>query len=200
VIPIHLNPNWTLITRTILPLIWQPSLQPKHTVPFGSGPTTFSAFLAPANPTNGWLWGLGPVFQVPTASDPTLGSSVWGGGITGVLVYMKGPWVAGVLSNNVWSMGGRSGARGTRYNAFLTQYFVNYNFGEGWYVGSAPIITANWEASHDKWTLPFGAQVGRVIKIGGKLPVNLSLGAYYNALRPEFGATWQLRSQITIIF
>jgi hypothetical protein len=42
--------------------------------------------------------------------------------------------------------------------------------------------------------------VGRVIKIGGKLPVNFLLGAYYNALRPEFGSTWQLRTQATLIF
>jgi hypothetical protein len=56
VIPIHITEDWTIITRTILPLIWQPSLQPATTVPFGSGPTTFSAFLAPANPVNGWLW------------------------------------------------------------------------------------------------------------------------------------------------
>ena len=153
------------------------------------------------NPVNGWLWGVGPVIQIPTISDKSLGSNVWGGGPTGVLVYMKGPWVAGVLANNVWSFGGTSGLGGTRYNTFLTQPFVNYNFGEGWYVGSAPIITANWLTAGDKaWTLPIGAQVGRVMKIGGKLPVNFLIGAYYNALRPQFGSTWQLRTQVTLIF
>ena len=174
VIPIHINEDWNVITRTILPLIWQPSLQPAQTVPFGTGPTTFSAFLSPSNPINGWLWGVGPVVQIPTISSKSLGSNVWGGGPTGVLVYMKGPWVAGVLANNVWSFGGTSGLGGTRYNMFLTQPFVNYNFGEGWYVGTAPIITANWLTAGNKaWTLPVGAQVGRVMKIGGKLPVNL---------------------------
>jgi hypothetical protein len=200
VIPIHLNEDWNVITRTILPLIWQPSIQPGQTVPFGTGPTTVSAFLSPSKPTNGWLWGVGPVVQVPTASDPTLGSSVWGGGPTGVLVYMKGPWVAGVLANNVWSFGGSSGRGGTRYNTFLVQPFVNYNLADGWYVGTSPIITANWLTTGDKaWTLPIGANVGRVVKIG-KLPVNFLLGAYYNALRPEFGANWQLRAQVTFIF
>jgi hypothetical protein len=53
VIPIHVNEDWNVVTRTILPLIWQPSLEPAHTVPFGTGPTTFSAFLSPKNPTNG---------------------------------------------------------------------------------------------------------------------------------------------------
>ena len=67
VIPIHINEDWNIITRTILPLIWQPSTAPAHTVPFGTGPTTFSAFLSPKNPTNGWLWGVGPVD--PDADD-----------------------------------------------------------------------------------------------------------------------------------
>ena len=200
VIPVHINSDWNVIVRAILPLIWQPSLEPAHTVPFGTGPTTFSAFLSPANPSNGWLWGAGPVVQIPTISSATLGSSVWGGGPTGVLVYMKGPIVAGALANNVWSFGGTSGPAGTRYNNFLVQPFFNYNFGEGWYVGTSPIITANWLTSgNNAWTLPIGGNVGRVIKIG-KLPVNLSAGAYGNVLRPQFGATWQLRTQITFIF
>ena len=201
VIPIHVNEDWNVITRTILPLIWQPSLQPAQTVPFGTGPTTFSAFLSPSKPVNGWLWAVGPVIQIPTISDRSLGSNVWGAGPTAALVYMKGPWVTGALANNVWSLGGTQGAGGNRYNTFLVQPFANYNFGEGWYAGTAPIITANWLTAGNKaWTLPVGAQVGRVVKIGGKLPVNFLLGAYYNALRPEFGSTWQLRSQVTLIF
>ena len=80
VIPIHINEDWNVITRTILPLIWQPSLQPGQTVPFGTGPTTFSAFLSPKNTTNGWLWGVGPVIQIPRsatrASAPTFGAAV----------------------------------------------------------------------------------------------------------------------------
>jgi hypothetical protein len=80
------------------------------------------------------------------------------------------------------------------------QPFVNYNFGGGWAVGSVPLITANWLAGSKKWTLPIGVQVSRLIKIGGKLPVNLLVGAYYNALRPQFGATWQLRTQIAVVF
>jgi hypothetical protein len=200
VIPIHVNSDWTVILRAILPLIWQPSLEPTHTVPFGTGATTLSAFVSPANPSNGWLWGAGPVVQLPTISSKTLGSNVWGGGPTGVLVYMKGPIVAGALANNVWSFGGTSGLAGTRYNNFLMQPFFNYNFGGGWYAGTSPIITANWLTSgNNAWTLPIGANVGRVIKIG-KLPVNLSAGAYGNVLRPQYGATWQLRTQITFIF
>jgi len=201
IIPIQVNENWNIITRTILPLIWEPSQRPAHTVPFGTGPTTFSAFLSPSRANNGWLWGIGPIVQLPTISNATLGSNVWGAGPTGAVVYLQGPWVAGVLVNDVWSLGGTTGHGGTHYNNFLTQIFVNYNFSGGWYVGSEPIITARWPATANKaWTLPVGAEVGRVMIVKGKLPINLQFGAYYNTIRPESGSAWQLRTEVTFIF
>src|SRR6516225_7123060 len=69
VIPIHINQDWNVITRTILPLVWSPSLQPAQSVPFGLAPTTFSAFLSPKNPDNGWVWGVGPIAQLPTITS-----------------------------------------------------------------------------------------------------------------------------------
>ncbi|MDI9849898.1 hypothetical protein QM467_17790 [Rhodoblastus sp. 17X3] len=41
--------------------------------------------------------------------------------------------------------------------------------------------------------------MGRLIKIG-KQPVNLMVGAYYNVIRPELGADWQLRTQVIFVF
>jgi hypothetical protein len=49
VISNHVADDWNVITRTILPLIWQPSLRPGDTAPFGTGPTTFSASCPRAN-------------------------------------------------------------------------------------------------------------------------------------------------------
>lgn len=200
VIPFHLNDDWNLITRTILPLIWSPSNAPGRSVPFGLGPTTFTAFLSPRVPTNGWLWGAGPIAQLPSATDPSLGSSVWGLGPAAVIVKTAGPIVAGVLVNNVFSLGGTSGIAGSRYSLLTINPFFNYNFNGGWFVGSVPIITANWDAPGAKWTVPVGLQGGRLVKLGGKLPVNMLLGAYYNPIRPAYGATWQLRAQVAFIF
>ena len=57
VIPIHLNEDWNLITRTIVPLVWSPSLQPAQSVPFGLAPIAFSAFLSPRGPVGGGING-----------------------------------------------------------------------------------------------------------------------------------------------
>jgi hypothetical protein len=68
-------------------------------------------------------------------------------------------------------------------------------------VGGVPVLTANrLTTGSNAWTLPVGAQVGRVVKIGGKLAANFAVGADYNAVRPQFAPTWQVRTQITFVF
>jgi hypothetical protein len=147
VVPYHLNAEWNLITRTIVPLVWSPSFQPAQSTPFGLGPTSFSAFFSPKNPVDGWIWGAGPVAQLPTITSKTLGSDVWGLGPAVVVVKLAGPTVAGTVVNNVFSLGGTSGRSGTSYSVFTVNPFLNYNFGGGWFIGSAPIITADWRSS-----------------------------------------------------
>jgi hypothetical protein len=200
VIPIHVSEDWNVITRMILPLVWSPTFQPAESVPFGTGPTAFSMFLSPANDVDGWVWGVGPSALLPTSSNRTLGSNVWGMGPAFVVVKTAGPVVAGALLSDVFSLGGTSGRGGTKYDVFAANPFFNYNFGGGWFVGTEPTITSVRTAAGERWTLPVGAEIGRVVKIGGRLPVALLLGAYYNAVRPQFGATWQLRTEIAIIF
>lgn len=201
VVPIHVSEDWNVITRTVLPFVWSPSSQPAASAPpFGVAPTSFTAFLSPKNPVNGWIWGVGPVTQLPTISNKALGSNVWGLGPSLAVVKLAGPIVAGVLINNVFSLGGTKGRGGTRYNTFLLEPFFNYNFGHGLFVGTVPIITANWDMGGEKWTLPVGVQAGQVIKLWGKLPIKLQIGAYYNALRPTGAGTWQLLTQATLVF
>jgi hypothetical protein len=201
VIPIHVTPDWNIITRTIVPLTWSPSYQPAADVPpFGLSVTSFSAFLSPTKPIDDWVWGVGTIIGIPTSTNKTLGSNLWGAGPAAVLVRAKHPWVYGVLVNDLISFGGTSGPAGNQYNLMTINPFANYNFGKGWFVGSSSIMTADWATGGEKWTIPVGAQFGRLIKLGGKLPVNLLVGAYYNALRPQGVGTWQLRTQITIVF
>jgi hypothetical protein len=197
VIPISLSSNWNLITRWITPIINQPSPAPGIRSAFGIGDLNPSFFLSPAN-TNKLTWGIGPTFSFPTATDPMLGNGMWCVGPSVVALIKTGPWIAGALANNLWSFAGWGNKN---VNAMLVQPFVNYNF-KHWYISASPIITADWNASHDNmWTVPVGGGVGKIIKLGGKLPLNISLAAYYNAVTPkDFGANWQLRFQLQFLF
>ncbi len=195
--PISISERWNLITRTILPVISQPDvLTGGEGRVSGLGDTTFTGFFSPKDP-GAVIWGAGPVFLLPTATDDALGSDKWGAGASMVFLSMPGNWVIGSLFSNVWSTGG-SGEKDI--NLFTWQYFVNYNLADGWYLSSAPIITANWKAdSDDTWTVPFGGGIGKIFKIGS-LPVNGQISAYYNAVKPDYGADWQLRVQLQFLF
>jgi hypothetical protein len=200
VIPFSVNEDWNVITRTIMPLIWQPGFVAGQDTEFGLGDIQFTAFLSPAKPSAGGLiWGAGAIAQLPTNTDDRLGNDRWGLGPTAVVLHLgKGdPWVYGALVNNVWSVGGGDSPT---YNNFLLQPFVNYNFAGGFYLTSAPIITADWEAdSGDRWTVPLGGGVGKIFHLG-RLPVNTQLSAYYNIVTPDNGADWQLRAQVQLMF
>jgi hypothetical protein len=201
VIPIDINKDWNIITRTIIPLIWQPEFLPGQGSTFGLGDIQLSAFLSPAEPgPGGLIWGAGAILQMPTNTDDVLGNKNWGLGPTAVVLKLEkgNPWVYGVLVNNVWSLS--SDKQGGRYNNFLLQPFLNYNFPGGLYLTTSPIVTANWEAaSSQRWTVPLGGGIGKIFHLG-KLPVNTQLGAYYNVVHPDDGASWQLRVQVQFMF
>ena len=198
VIPISVNKDWNIITRTILPVVSMPSLAVGEDRTNGLGDTTFTAFLSPAQP-DGLIWGAGPVFQLPTDTND-LGNKNWGMGASAVVLKLeKGdPWVYGVLVNNVWSLS--SSKRGGAYSNGIIQPFINYNFPEGFYLTSAPIATVDWKAdSSQQWTVPLGGGVGKIFHLG-KLPVNTQISAYYNVVHPDDGANWQVRSQVQLMF
>jgi len=194
VIPLDINDEWNLITRTIFPIVSEPSSVPGQDRQTGIGDTTFTGFLSPKEPAFGSLiWGAGPIFNIPTASDDRLGADLWGMGISAVGLTIQGPIVAGAIVSNTWSLEGED------FSRFLLQYFVNYNLSDGWYIVSSPIMTADWEADHDAWTIPVGGGFGKIHRFG-KLPVNLSVQAFYNAEKTKFGGDWSTRLQVQLLF
>jgi hypothetical protein len=199
VIPVEITPDWNIITRTIVPVINQPALSATDDRRNGFGDIAFTAFLSPAKPGQ-WIWGAGPIVQLPTNSSAELGNKNWGLGPSAVVLHLeKGdPWVYGVLVNNVWSLS--SSKQGGSYNNGLIQPFVNYNFAGGFYLTSAPIATVDWKAdSSQQWTVPLGGGIGKIFHLG-KLPVNTQLSGYYNVVHPDNGANWQLRVQVQLMF
>ncbi len=214
VIPIKITEDWNLITRVVMPIINQPNLSPSFgglvpsTTGTGFGDFNPTFFFSPAK-SGQLIWGLGPTFTLPTATDRNLGAGKWSMGPAGVALTMQGPWVFGVLINNQWSVGGWGDKP---VNALLMQPFVNYNLPNGWYLTSSPILTADWKADRagDVWTVPVGGGFGKLFRLGdilplegsalAKLPINTQIGAYGNVAKPEFGPEWQLRFQIQFLF
>ena len=201
VIPVDLGEDWLLITRTILPIVSNPSFRPGQDRETGLGDTLFTAFLSPKQRSlwisGSVLWGVGPAILLPTATDNQLGPGELGAGPSAVFLAMPNPWVIGSLFSQVWSFTGDNDV-----DLFTWQYFVNYNLSRGWYLTTSPIITANWEnSSDDTWTVPFGGGFGRVFRLGALPPMNSSLQAFYNVEDPSnVGPEWSIRFQLQLLF
>jgi hypothetical protein len=219
VIPIKVSKGWNLIVRWIVPLIWQPApgtqnlevfgieentpaflaaqAAEKQVGVFGFGDMQPTFFLSPAKPGR-LIWGVGPIFVLPTATSDVLGQGKLSIGPSVVGLVQPGHWTIGALINDVWSVAGSGGRADV--NQMLLQYFVNYNLKKGWYLTTSPIVTANWQATNgNQWVVPLGGGVGRIMKLGFQ-PVNITAQFYGNAVHPSGGSPWGMRLQIAFLF
>jgi opacity protein-like surface antigen len=196
VVPLHISADWNMVARTIVPVISQPNPIFDSSTN-GIGDITEELFFSPLH-SGALIWGAGPVFTVPSATDPILGTGRVLLGPTVVLLTTPGHWVIGVLANNQWSVGGDP--LRPAVNEFLAQPFVNYNMAHGWFLTTSPVITANWLAAPgQQWIVPIGGGIGRVFKIGDQ-PVSAFISGYYNAIRPDGAPNWQLRTELSLLF
>lgn len=198
VIPVHAGP-FNIINRVIFPLRYQPDIAEPKGGTFGTGDTTYTAFLTPTKPGK-LIWGAGPVVLLPTASDDRLGGGKWGLGPSVVALTMRGPWVIGTIVSQLWSVAGD--ADRADFSNFLLQYFINYNLADGWFLTTGPIITANWKAdAGNKWVVPFGGGFGRVFRVGDQA-MNFNSQVFYNAVRPDTApsANLEWRIQFSLLF
>ena len=206
VVPFELTPDWNVITRTIVPIIYVPdTVAGLDILPtglgadteFGLGDINFSAYFTPAKPGN-VIWGIGPSITLPTATDGLLGSEKFSAGPAVVVLAQPKPWTIGMLARQLWSFAGDDGRADV--NQLLLQPFVNYNLDDGWYLASSPVITSNWNAAAgERWTVPVGGGFGKLFTIG-KLPVNAQFQGFYNVESPTLGPDWSLRLQVQFLF
>ena len=200
VIPIGISQDWNLLVRWIMPIVYQPvpnAPGTPETGEYGLGDMVPTFFISPKKPGK-LIWGVGPVIQLPTATNTFLGQGKLGLGPSIVLLTQPGHWTLGLLANNIWSVAG-SGSR-VDVNQFLLQYFINYNLKKGWFITWQPTLTANWKAtSGNVWTVPFGGGLGRIMKLGNQ-PVSLTAQFYGNAVYPVGTPSWTMRLQIAFLF
>jgi hypothetical protein len=80
VIPAQISENWNMITRVIGAFVYQPDVSPadpinsqRHQGTFGFADLNPSLFFSPVH-SGKIIWGAGPVFVIPTATDDVLGT------------------------------------------------------------------------------------------------------------------------------
>ncbi len=196
VIPISLSEHWNVISRTILPIIDQSDVFAADDSQSGIGDITQSLFFSPKQPTSrGWIWGAGPAFLIPTASDDLLGTEKWGIGPTAVVLKQEGALTYGGLVNHIESVAGEDD-RADVSSTFL-QPFIAQSLGKG------ATFTLNSESSYDweaeQWTVPINVVYTQVLPIGKQI-VSIGAGARYYVEAPDDGPEWGLRLVFTLLF
>ena len=196
VIPISLNDDWNVISRTIVPIVSQTSVQPGSSQS-GLGDITQSLFFSPKAPTsNGIIWGVGPVLLLPTGSEPQLSARKWGGGPTFVVLKQSQGWTYGLLANHIWGVGGTSYR--SNVSASFVQPFLSFTTPDAWTYGLNAESSYNWKTS--QWTVPVNVTVAKLVRFGTQ-PVSLGAGVRYWAKSPEGGPqNFALRLSMTFLF
>ena len=194
VIPFSLSKDWNLITRTILPVIYQESRFAGDDSHSGLGDVLQSFFLSRKEPVGGWILGGGPALLYPTATDSVLGAGKWGAGPTIVALRQEHGFTYGVLANHIWSYAGWGD---NDVNATFLQPFFSYS------TKTYTTFTVNTETTYDwtghQWTVPVNFMLNQMLKVG-KQPISLQLGYRYYAEGPSGGPEWGLRFAVTFLF
>lgn len=187
--------RWKLIHLDVITLADAPGGTPAFPgepgVPHSAGVSDLlhSSFFTPIG-TGDFIWGIGAMASLPTATDESLGSGKWAAGPAFRLVYRTELWNFGVLGGQRWSFAG-SGNR-SDVNQLLMRGAIRRQLPNDWHFVSAPIIIANWDAAGEKWLVPVGGGLGRRFTIG-KYPWAWSVQGYYNAIKPDAAPDWVVR-------
>ena len=196
IIPFSLGTNWVLLSRTILPITYAEASAPGKHDEFGLEDTSLSLFLSPRHFRPGGLyWGVGPAFELPTATDDSLGDGQWGAGPTFAVSKQQGGWTGYILARHTWSFAGDRD-RPMASETFL-QPSLSYTFNTLTTVGLVSEAKFNWQAR--QWTVPLNLTVSQLVKLG-KLPLKLTLGGRLYPERPAGGPDWGLRFGVTLLF
>jgi len=142
---------------------------------------------------NGFLWSVGLSAMFPTATQDGLGTDLWTLGPGFQLGMVSEKAILGMFVNHQWDIAGDGRSNPDRPyllgspgsgGASLTaiQLFGVYLPGNGWSLGTAPIMTFNHETSD--WMIPLHFTVSKTVTINDR-PWEFSLDLNYYLERPD---------------
>jgi len=186
-----------LITRTTVPYAWtQKDGKGDHHNGFGD--IASLGFFNIKLPTKKEILGVGWALGIPSASSDYTGSGKWSAGPSAVYMNLKTKgfqW--GLLT---WYLGSFAGSsRRNHVSEVYIQPIITKHFAKGWYM-SSPDDPGTYNGASKKWTWPIGAAVGRVFKLGGKLPVKAFGESYYSPGDDGPSKRWTIKLGLTLLF
>jgi hypothetical protein len=141
---------------------------------------------------SGFLWAVGAVGTLPTATDSRFAGKQLRLGPEVLLAKFEKWGLYGILPSHQWDVTGWGNGY---FSASQMQVLLTFLPGGGWSVGTTPIMNYDWK-THD-WTIPLNLTVGRTVRLG-KMPVKLQLEVNYYVEKPDaFGPEWMIGFNVT---
>ncbi len=215
ILPIGLTKDWNLVTRPIIPIVSAPKFD-IDTRAFGDCPgnclserpasrpissdretaladSVLWSMLSPAEPPklpdgSSFVWGIGPSFRFPTATEDQFGSEKWSVGPSNILLRLPPPggrWTLGLFHHHHFSFAGEGDRQNVRESEFQPIYWYKLTDDGSWNVGGYPMIHVNWQAnSGNRLTLPLEIGISRTLFLG-PMPVRFIGSFNYSVVRPD---------------
>jgi len=200
--------QWKMITRPIIPIIFaqqDPTCSTtgcnefKHVGGFGD----FELPLLvnpPVSMLGHWIFGAGPVFEFPSATNDALGANQYSIGPAVVVGYKTKKWTAALFPNYFFGVGSTSDRTPNQLTTSKLSllYAFTYNLPDAWQIGLNPTISYNNKASSgNKWDVPVGLFVAKTILLG-RVPFKIQAGLEYSVVSPDsFGKRANFRFVLT---
>ncbi|MFI4938309.1 MAG: transporter [Candidatus Berkiellales bacterium] len=163
VVPVSLNENWNLISHSKIHFIDERNVNHHHSHQSGISDFKQHLLLSPNKISpEGFNWGLGPVFSIPTASYHTLGTQKWSIGPSSGLYWRDDHWTIGSLFYHLWSIAGSE--ERIYINKTYLKPRITYSTYQGWNFSTASDAVYNWRS--DEWAAPVNFDISKLLCIG----------------------------------
>jgi hypothetical protein len=192
-VPFSLGRDWLVVTQMVMPIVAQQSPGVGRDSTFGLGDTQLTFFISPQNVNEDWVWGAGPVFQLPATTDDGFSTRKWGAGPSFNAVRQGRQWTLGLVLNHIWSF---AGPGDDDVSTSSIDPSVVHSWDNGFSVKLETESSYDWKAG--QWTVPLELGVSKLVR--GKPPINLGADFLYYVERAPTDPRWGIRFSVTFVF
>jgi hypothetical protein len=141
---------------------------------------------------SGFLWAVGMVGTLPTATDSDVAGKQLRLGPEILLGSFHKWGLFGIFPSHQWNV---TGWDDLVYNTTVIEPFLKFLVGDGWSVGSLPIASYDWQ--ENQWTIPLNLDISKTVIIG-KTPWKVEFEVnYYVEQADLFGPEWMFALNIS---
>jgi hypothetical protein len=184
-IPFHLGKKWSVITRTIIPVVSQIGFS-EASGKTGLSDVVLNTYLSPKN--SAFVWGIGPSLLFPVATSSAFGTNKWAMGFTVALLKQFGTFRIAAIPHHLWSIAKTE--PGKNINITVIRSYITYVNKSRTTFGIFSESIRDWNAQ--SWNIGITPTIGQLTKLVNHY-VDLSIGIKYYVVATDQAPQWGIR-------